>query len=219
MTGPNIAHLARLIGDPARALMLAALMDGRALTAGELAEVAGITRQTASTHLAQLRDGGLLEGASQGKHRYFRLASAEVADILERLMALSGPVKHIRTGPRNADMRAMRVCYDHLAGPMAVRMAERMQAKGWLDSFMVPSVEGNAALSKFGIDLPALHALRRPFVRPCLDWSERRDHIAGALGAALLERMITLGWMRREPDSRIMRFAGVGEAEFERWLR
>jgi DNA-binding transcriptional ArsR family regulator len=199
-TGGSIAANAFLMGDPARANMLAALMGGEALTAGELAAHAGVTPQTASGHLARLRDGGLLAVVRQGRHRYFHLASPQVAEALEGLMALSGngQVRRVR-GPRDAAMRLARSCYDHLAGRLGVGIV---------------SDDGRRFLSDFGIDVGALHAGKRPLCRTCLDWSERRAHLAGRLGAALLDRSIALGWLLRVPASRTLRISQVGEHGF-----
>ncbi|MBB4004056.1 ArsR/SmtB family transcription factor [Aurantimonas endophytica] len=215
-TGGSIAANAFLMGDPARANMLSALMGGEALTAGELAAHAGVTPQTASGHLARLRDGGLLAVERQGRHRYFRLASPQVAEALEGLMALSGkgPVPRVR-GPRDAAMRLARSCYDHLAGRLGVAIADALQRQGFiqLDDGVV-SDDGRRFLSDFGIDLGALHAGKRPLCRTCLDWSERRAHLAGRLGAALLDRSIALGWLLRVPASRTLRISQAGERGF-----
>ena len=204
------------LGDPARLNMLAALMDGRALTAGELAGIAGVAPTTASGHLARLLEAGLLAMERQGRHRYHRLASPEVARVLEGLMALSAergrtPLRAPRTGPRDAALREARTCYDHLAGRLAVGMADVMVARGHLD--LSPdggalTEAGASFLERLGVALPA--ARGRPFCRPCLDWSERRPHLAGALGAALCRRCLELGWMRRVSDSRALSVTPAG---------
>jgi DNA-binding transcriptional ArsR family regulator len=221
--GPDIAQVAALIGDPARANMLAALMDGRALSASELADVAGVTPQTASAHLAKLEDGLLVTTEKQGRHRYFRLGGAEVALALENLTGLAARAGHLRTrpGPRDPAMRRARVCYDHLAGELGVELLAGLTKRKLLraDDGQVAVTPGGAAkLSEFGIDLDALDKGRRPLCRLCLDWSERRHHLAGALGAALLARFLELGWARREKQSRTLRFTPVGEAKFRAFV-
>lgn len=215
--GPSIAETAALIGDPARANMLCALMDGRAHTAAELSHVAGVGAPTTSAHLARLVTGGLLAVEKQGRHRYYRLASAEVAQAIEALLALAPAAapRLRRPGPRDAAMRQCRTCYDHLAGSAAVAIADAFLARGWLaedgDGFAVtgPGAVGFAAL---GVDLAAARAGRRRFAPRCLDWSERRAHLGGALGAAFLTALETRGWVERAPDSRVARITGEGTA-------
>jgi len=172
--GPEIAEIAGLIGDPARANILAALMSGKALTASELAEEAGVTRATASAHLAKLKSGGLIDMRAQGRHRYFALPSAEVANLLETLMGLAASQGRLRlrTGPRDAAMREARVCYDHLAGEMAVRMFDSLTAG---DAFLhgarglTLTDRGRAQVRALGVDLTPLEKARRPLCRECLD--------------------------------------------------
>jgi DNA-binding transcriptional ArsR family regulator len=208
-----LAETAAALGDPARLNILAALMDGRALSAGELADVAGVAPTTASGHLARLVEAGLLAVERQGRHRYHRVASPEVARVLEGLMALSAarPRRQPRTGPRDAALREARTCYDHLAGRLAVGMADAMVARGQLDL----SADGGALteagadfLAGIGVSVPV--ARGRPFCRPCLDWSERRPHLAGALGAALCRRCLELGWVRRVAGSRAVTVTPAG---------
>jgi DNA-binding transcriptional ArsR family regulator len=215
--GPRIARIAELIGDRARAEMLTALLDGRALAAGELAAAAGITASTASAHLARLADAGLVVGVRQGRHRYFRLANAEVAQLIE---ALAGAAARqagtpLRPGPREPSLREARVCYDHLAGARAVRAADALVARGLLVDHDGQWSLGDGALVWFertlGLDVAGLRAGRRPLCRSCLDWSERRPHLAGALGAALLERLLALHWARRVEGSRVVLFTPAGE--------
>ena len=199
--GPIIASVAALIGDPARANMLTALMGGRALTASELAEVAGVTLQTTSGHLAKLADAALVAVEKQGRHRYYRLHSGDVAEVLEKLMGLaqrSGAVR-VRTGPRDEAMREARLCYDHLAGEQGVALLSRLFETDLLSPGETPSLtdKGRTTFSRIGIDLDALERKRRPLCLHCLDWSERRHHLAGGLGAAILERSIALGWIKR----------------------
>ncbi|MBP0445166.1 winged helix-turn-helix transcriptional regulator [Roseomonas sp. SSH11] len=208
-----LAETAAALGDPARLNMLAALMDGRALTAGELAGVAGVAPTTASGHLARLLDAGLLAVEKQGRHRYHRLASPDVARVLEGLMALSAtrPRPQPRTGPRDSALREARTCYDHLAGRVAVGMADAMVQRGHLDLSPdggVLTEEGGRFLARLGVAVPATRS--RPFCRPCLDWSERHPHLAGALGAALCRRCLELGWIRRLEGSRALSITPAG---------
>ncbi|HET7410471.1 MAG TPA: winged helix-turn-helix domain-containing protein [Paracoccaceae bacterium] len=215
--GPYIAEVASLIGDPARANILCALMDGRAHTAAELAHVAGVGAPTASAHLARLVAGGLLAVEKQGRHRYYRLASPEVAAAIEALTALAPAAapRLRRPGPRDAAMRQCRTCYDHLAGAAAVAIAEACLARGWLvedgDGFAL-SKAGSAGFAMLGEDVPAAHATRRRFAARCLDWSERRAHLGGALGAALLSALEMRGWVARVPGSRVARITAAGAA-------
>lgn len=218
--GPNIALVASLLGDPARASMLTALMDSQALTAGELARHAGVTPQTASSHLAKLLDGGLVVTRKQGRHSYFALAGADVAAVLEGLMGLASRAGHqrVRTGPREPALREARVCYDHLAGDMGVAMLEAMIADGRVledGETLTLSPAGAAFADGLGIEPSVLRPGRRPVCKACLDWSVRRRHLAGSLGAALLSRFYELGWARREPDSRVVTFTALGRQAFD----
>lgn len=214
--GPSIVRIASLVGDHARAEMLTALMAGGALTATELASVAGVTKQTASTHLAKLVDAGLLAVQSQGRHRYFRLANRDVATLLESLMGVAyrtGAVR-ARLGPTEPALRKARVCYDHLAGELGVLVYEGLEQRAALTADGVEvhvTKRGEALFRELGIDVAALASGRRPMCRACLDWSVRRHHLAGALGAAFLRRCGELGWARRESGSRIVRFTPSGE--------
>lgn len=217
--GPNIARIAALIGDPARAEVLSALMADRALTATELADVAGVTKQTISAHLAKLLEAGLLAVQSQGRHRYFRLANRDVAELHEALTGVAfrtGAVR-LRASPRDPALRHARICYDHLAGELGVMAYESLLARRVLKPSadavsLTPS--GQRWFADFGIDAPAIALQRRSFCRPCLDWSERRHHLAGALGAALLNRLFDLGWARRTSESRAIAFTPPGERAF-----
>ena len=216
--GPDIARIAALIGDPARANMLTALMGGRALTASELAQEAGVTAQTASSHLARLAEGGLIRQRRQGRHRYHQLASVQVAGLLESLMGLAAGVGHLRRrpGPRDPAMRRARVCYDHLAGEMGTMMFESMLARGYLrrvDDAITLTDAGRGFARGFLQAEPGERS-RAPLCRECLDWSERRSHLAGHLGRAMLARLTGLGWARRDPDSRVIRFSPEGERQF-----
>jgi len=218
--GPDIARIASLIGDPARANMLTALMAGKALTASELAQEAGITLPTASSHLSKLDEGGLIRPRKQGRHKYFSLASDEVARVLEALMGLAAGAGHLRTrtGPRNAALREARVCYNHLAGDMGTRLFDSMVAQRFLtlaDETLTLTPEGASFVHGFGIDLDTLSKKRAPLCRECLDWSERRSHLAGSLGRAMLDRFEALGWAKRDADSRIVSFSRRGRDGFE----
>jgi DNA-binding transcriptional ArsR family regulator len=218
--GPDIARIAALLGDPARANMMTALVSGQALTAGELAREAGITPQTASSHLAKLSDGGLLTVRRQGRHSYFALAGEDVAGVLEKLMGLATRAGHqrTRTGPREPALRRARVCYDHLAGELAVDMLDGLVARGVLeDRDGALSLTGGGAdfMRSFGVAVEALPRGRRPLCKACLDWSERRSHLAGSLGAAVLTRVYDLGWARRLEGTRVVAFSAPGLAAFE----
>lgn len=218
---PDLASLAALLADPSRTRMLTALMDARARTATELALEAGVTQSTASSHLARLTAGGLVSIASQGRHRYFRLTGQEVASALEALMSLAGgrTSARVRPGPRDQDLRRARVCYDHLAGEAGVRLLERLREQkliGGPDQAIALTPQGEAWCARVGIDLGALRAGRRPLCRSCLDWSERRMHLAGALGAALLDRMFALRHARRLRTSRVVTLSPRGETFIER---
>lgn len=214
--------IAALLGDPARANMLTAMMHGQALTATELAHEAGVTPSTASGHLAKLQAAGLVAVEKQSRHRYFRLSGADVAGVLEGLMGLAARTGHlrVRTGPKDPAMRHARVCYDHLAGELGVALLDGLRAKGVIvghDDLRVSPV-GEQFLSAFGIDLAALSG-RRALCRPCLDWSERRIHLGGALGAQLLQRFYALRWAKRLVPSRTVAFTPSGAKEFERFIR
>jgi DNA-binding transcriptional ArsR family regulator len=218
--GPNIAVIAALLGDPARANMLTALMHGQALTATELAQEAGVALSTASGHLGKLEDAGLVTIDKQGRHRYFRLSGADVAEVLEGLMGVAARTGHlrVRTGPRDPELRRARVCYDHLAGDAAVRMYERLQAAGMIagtGTTLRLTRRGERYFASAGIEVDAIEVGRRPLCRACLDWSERRHHLAGALGAALLGHIYARGWARRAPRSRVVTFTKTGTARFE----
>jgi DNA-binding transcriptional ArsR family regulator len=213
---PFIAEIGALMGDPARANMLTALMDGRAWTAGELAYIARVTPQTASGHLAKLTEGKLLTVAKQGRHRYFRLATPEVARLLEVAgsVAASGPPRHRPPSRIDDALRRARTCYDHFAGQLGVALADALIAKQYVlldDDGGEVTADGVDALWSFGIDVAEQGKRKRAFCRPCLDWSERRPHIAGAIGAALATRCFELDWTRRVRDSRVVRITAEGE--------
>ena len=214
--------VAALVGDPARSNMLTALMTGRALTASELAHQAGITPQTASSHLAKLEAGSLIEQEKQGRHRYYRLADPDVAGVLEGLAALAARAGHmrVRTGPKDPALRHARVCYDHLAGDLGVQMLDSMKKQRLLRQRkhdIELTTEGEHFLARtLQISAESLAHPRRPKCKACLDWSERRHHLAGTLGAALMTRFTELKWAARDatPGSRVVNFTRNGEARF-----
>jgi DNA-binding transcriptional ArsR family regulator len=220
--GPDIAMVASLVGDPARSNMLTALMTGRALTASELAHQAGVTPQTASSHLAKLEAGGLIEQEKQGRHRYYRLADPDVAAVLEGLEGLAARAGHlrVRTGPKDPALRRARVCYDHLAGDLGVQMLDSMKRQRLLrqrKQDIELTAEGGRFLAEIlQISADDLAHPRRPLCKTCLDWSERRHHLAGTLGAALLNRFTELKWAARDaaPGSRVVNFTRQGEKRF-----
>ena len=217
--GPNIARIASLLGDPARADALTALLADRALTATELSAVAGVTKQTMSAHLAKLLDARLLAVDQQGRHRYFRLAAADVAHLLESLMGVAFRTGAVRllASPREPALRMARICYDHLAGELGVKGFEAL-----LHAKVFARTPGGIRLTawgaewfaKVGVDTAAAAHQRRTLCRPCMDWSERRQHLAGALGSALLSRVCDLGWAKRDAGSRVIRFTPRGQKSF-----
>lgn len=224
-TEPQFATIAALVGDPARANILRALMDGRARTAKELAFAAGVTPQTTSGHLARLVDGNLLIVASQGRHRYYRLANGLVACAIEGLMALAGerPMpRHRHNHALTEDLRQARTCYDHLAGRLGVQIFNHLLAADCLHEggdeqtdFRV-TAQGYRLFAELGIDVDGVARQRRGFARPCLDWSERVPHLAGGLGAALANRCFELGWIERQRDSRAVKLTAGGREGLER---
>lgn len=217
--GPDIAQIAALIGDPARANMLTALMSGVALTASELAGEAGVSVQTASSHLAKLHMGGLVRPRKQGRHKYFSLQSDEVAKVLEGLMGLASDAGHLRTrpGPKDAALRKARVCYNHLAGEMGTQLYDNLRSRAFIastDGRLSLTSEGQVFMSNFGIDIDVLRAQRTLLCRECLDWSERRSHLAGSLGRAILSQLEDIGWASRNAATRIVTFTPEGERRF-----
>src|SRR5438309_8105173 len=220
--GPDIAMVASLVGDPARANMLTALMTGRALTASELAQEAGITPQTASSHLSKLEVGGLVEPEKQGRHRYYRLTDPDVAGVLEGLAGLAARAGHmrVRTGTKDPALRRARICYDHLAGDLGVQMLDSMKQQKLVrqkKQEIELTAEGERFLQQaLQIDTEALAHPRRPVCKACLDWSERRHHPARPLGAAVMNRFTELNWAARDPapGSRVVNFTRTGEKRF-----
>lgn len=212
----GIAEIGALLGDPARARMLTALMGGRALTAGELAYQAGVTAQTASGHLAKLTETGLLRVATQGRHRYFRLASREIGQMLEGVTlvaALHAPPRHRPSSPADEALRFARTCYDHLAGRLGVMVTDALTEAGHIElgeEGGSVTHSGEIFFQNLGLDLVAAQRQKRRFCRPCLDWSERRMHLAGALGAAMTKHFISEAWLVRQRDSRAVGLSAKG---------
>ena len=202
ITGPIIAEIAAVVGDPARATMVSALLDGRGLTASELASAARITPQTASTHLAKLTEAGLLAMVRKGRQRHFRLASPTVEDMIDGIaaVALAKRPRYRPLAPLAQALGAARICFDHLAGRLGVEVTDSLVAR----EYVAPDGEvaeitraGARFFTGFGVELATLRATRRRLCRLCLDWTERRPHIAGAVGAAITRRFFDLGWMER----------------------
>jgi DNA-binding transcriptional ArsR family regulator len=220
--GPDISQIAALLGNPANANMLMALLPGPALTATELAQEAGLVLSTASGHLARLQKAGLVTIARQGRHRYFRLADPDVVTALEGLMPVAARAGHmrVRTGPRDPELRRARSCYDHLAGDLAVKTFDRLIDRELLvrrGEDLRLTERGRRFFAGRGIDVEALGRGRRALCRCCLDWSERRFHLGGTLGAAILDEIVAQGWAVREKKSRIVRVSPAGERKLQAW--
>ena len=223
--GPNIAAIAALLADPARAAMLAALADGRAMPAGELASRAGLSAPGASFHLGKLVAGGLIAVEREGRHRYYRLARGEVAAALEGLAALAGPLRPTgRTASAaTAALRRARSCYDHLAGELGVAVADALDRRGLLAAADGKALRVTPAgrvwfAAALGIDVAALRPGRHGVACRCLDWTERRHHLAGPLGATLFRRCCDLGWIERMADTRAVRVTPRGQDALRRAL-
>ena len=211
----TVAEIGALLGDPARVNMMIALLDNTAWTARELSEAGGISPQTASTHIAKLVAAGMVTVERQGRHRYHRIASVEVAQLLEQMHVageflagprVAGPVR----GPRDKAMRELRSCYDHFVGRIAVELSSRLLEPDPAGGAQLSS-DGESALERLGIDLASLRNGRRAFCRACVDWSERVPHVAGAVGGALFSRVEELGWVRRRPKNRTLILTATGE--------
>jgi DNA-binding transcriptional ArsR family regulator len=218
--GPNIARIAALLGDRARADALTALMTDHALTATELAAIAGVTKQTMSAHLSKLLDAALVEVDQQGRHRYFRLANEDVARLLEALMGVAFRTGALRliSSPRDPALRRARSCYDHLAGELGVLVYEALLRDRVLEKptqALRLTEKGIGWFAQIGVDTGAVARQRRSFCRPCMDWSERRHHLAGSLGTAMLSRFCDLGWVSRSNKSRAIRITPLGERKFQ----
>jgi DNA-binding transcriptional ArsR family regulator len=213
---PDIASIAALIGDRARSTILMGLMTGRALTATELGRAAGVSKPTTSSHLSKLVSAGLVAVEDVGRHRYFRLANHEVGTVIENLLGLAhrlGSV-HVDSGPADPAMRKARVCYDHLAGELGVLVHDSLRQLGCVrgDGKELSLTDKGARFAEdFGVDLARMESRRRPLCLACLDWSVRRPHLAGALGAALLDRFFALRWAARQKGTRAVMFSAVGE--------
>jgi DNA-binding transcriptional ArsR family regulator len=211
------SRIASAIGEPARARMLYCLMDGHARTSTELAVIAEVSPSTASVHLSRLRDERLVKVLVQGKHRYYSLAGADVADVLERLTVLAGGGRRVFVPNTPSRLRGARTCYDHIAGVLGVALHDRLVGMGWLapkdDESYDITAKGAREFSKLGVDLEAAGRLRRRFAFPCLDWSERRAHLGGAMGAAVLGVALKRKWVVRDLDSRALRVTRTGRKE------
>lgn len=223
---PGLSRIGALLADPGRAAMLWALMDGSARPAGELTMLAGLSPSAGSAHLARLTDGGLLALESRGRHRYYRIASPDIAASIEALANVAQAAAAERPTPRPArtvplDLRYARTCYDHMAGELAVQVFERMVTRGWLtagDGTLDATDAGAAQFAEWGIDVGGQRARRRRFACTCLDWSERRPHLGGALGAALLDSFCGHGWVERAGQPRVLRITPAGQHQFGRLL-
>jgi len=219
---PDLARIATTVGDPRRIQMLALLMEDRALTAKELALGAGIEPATATSHLKRLLDDGLVESASQGRHKYFRFASEQVAQLVESLMRVAPRRKAISTPKSEEAIRSARFCYDHLAGSLGTGLLALMLRKGWLQNDgadakqLELTAKGEKSLAGLGLDVPAARQRRRQFACRCLDWSERQDHLGGALGAALADHMKAARWIDRQKHSRVVRVTALGREQLKR---
>jgi len=216
----SLASTAALIADPGRAAMLTSLLDGRALAAGELARAANVSAQSASMHLSQLLEGGLVKVAQDGRHRYYQIASSEVAHAVEALGVIASPRKQKPLGEGDPICYA-RTCYDHLAGAMAVSLAESLQQRRYMvaridvDREFDVTATGEKFFWQWRIDVNELRSAKRAFARRCLDWTERRDHVAGALGAAICQRFLELRWIVRDRNSRVVRVTASGRRQLE----
>ncbi|HEY3046046.1 MAG TPA: winged helix-turn-helix domain-containing protein [Polaromonas sp.] len=218
---PDLARLASTVGDPRRIQMLALLMEGRALTAKELALGAGIEPATATSHLKRLQGDGLLASTSQGRHKYFRLASEQVAHLVESLMQVAPRRQPEAAAHADDAIRQARYCYDHLAGSLGTGLLSALLRKGWLTNDAADATakqlevtaKGAKSFAALGIDLKSAQARRRQFACRCLDWSERRDHLGGALGAALADHLLAEHWIERKKHSRVVHVTDLGKAQ------
>jgi DNA-binding transcriptional ArsR family regulator len=217
----DVAAVAALMADATRARILWALSDGRALPAGELARLARVAPSTASGHLARLVEGRLLDAVSQGRHRYFRLADPAIVRALEALAVIAppAPVRSLRESERGKALHRARTCYDHLAGQLGVALTRALVDGGYVaeqvDGYAV-GTDGERRFAALGLDILTLRGQRRLFAPCCLDWSERRYHMAGALGAALAARLFALGWLQRTPTSRAVHVTEAGRVGLRR---
>lgn len=216
----DISEPASLIGNPTRAVFLMALSEGQSLPAGELARSAGVTASTASIQLAKLVDGGLVTVEQHGRHRYYSLADPAIAAAIESLAVIAPrrPASSLREARIGSDLEAARTCYDHLAGALGVALFDALLRKGVLTPELETTSKGARRLADLGIDVEGAAEGRRAFARRCLDWSERRHHLAGALGAAIATRFFELGWIERTPSSRAVRVTEAGRTALAREL-
>ncbi|WP_068504142.1 ArsR/SmtB family transcription factor [Paenibacillus kribbensis] len=219
-TKSNVAMIASLVSEPSRAAILTVLLDGRFHTASELAHMAGIKPQTASFHLSKMTEAQVVTVEKQGRHRYFGIQNPEVARVMESLLSIAPPVqiKSFKQASENEAIRLARTCYDHLAGHLGVQIMDSLIEKGMLsegqDALHVTE-KGEAFFADFQINLTQIKQRRRSFSHKCLDWSERRHHLAGALGSALLDRLLTLHWIERLPTNRAIRITADGKRGFK----
>lgn len=217
----QLSKVAAAIAEPARSRMLCCLLDGHARTSTELAVVAEVSPSTASVHLARLKEQRLIESVAQGRHRYYQIAGSNVAAALEALLVVAGVPRTPFTPTTPRRLHKARTCYDHMAGSLAVALHDYLMAQGWLaagdagDGAYETTDEGIDALQRLGLDVAVLRKQRRRFACPCLDWSERRPHVGGALGAALLQMMLQRGWVERELDSRALSVTRQGKRQLE----
>jgi DNA-binding transcriptional ArsR family regulator len=216
----RLSRIAAAIAEPARTRMLCCLMDGHARTSTELAAVAEVTPSTASVHLARLKEGRLVRVTPQGKHRYYSLSGAEIGKALESLMVVAGGPREHFVPSTPIRLRAARTCYDHMAGQLGVSIHDRLRHLRWLSGSPASDVyevtpRGQGELEALGVDVGAARALRRRFAYACLDWSERRPHVGGALGAALLELATRRKWVISDLDSRILNVTPAGRRELK----
>ncbi|NQD67432.1 winged helix-turn-helix transcriptional regulator [Bacillus haikouensis] len=223
-TSPNIASVAALISEPSRAAILTALLDGRLHPAGSLAYIAGISPQTTSFHLKKMVEADVIKVDKQGRHRYYGLKSHEVASVLETFLTIAPKIemKSFKQVTRDKAVRYARTCYDHLAGSLGIKITDSLIRSGCIeeheDTFVL-TIQGEELFASLTIDLDAVVKKRRTYIHKCLDWSERRHHISGALGNALLEKFLELKWIRRVPDTRAIKITEVGKKELESVFR
>ncbi|MEO7392429.1 MAG: winged helix-turn-helix domain-containing protein [Ramlibacter sp.] len=219
---PDLSRIAATVGDARRIRMLALLMEGRALTAKELALGAGVEPATATSHLKRLVDDGLLESTAQGRHKYFRFANEQVAQLVESLMRVAPRRLAAPQDSGTEPIRAARYCYDHLAGSLGTGLLELMLRKGWIENEGSDAKQlrltdkGEKQLASLGMDIDASRARRRQFACRCLDWSERKDHLGGALGAAIADYFKAQRWIERQKHSRVVRITPQGNDALER---
>jgi DNA-binding transcriptional ArsR family regulator len=217
---PNLANVAGMVSDPSRAAILTVLMDNRFHSASELAYMARIKPQTTSYHLAKLMDANLITVENQGRHRYFQIKNSEVAQIMETLLILSPPVqiRSLKQSIEDKQVRYARTCYDHLAGYLGVEITEAFLKKGFITYEFELTEEGEAFLASFGVDMNQVRKKRRSFSHKCLDWSERRHHLAGALGNTILELFLELNWVKRLPNTRALEITPNGKKSLKEHL-